>query len=51
MIIVSEASAINAVAWSPDSNYIASGGDGRRVRVWDPTLRRSLNLYKGIMAL
>jgi WD40 repeat protein len=38
---------VNAVAWSPDSKYIASGGNDNLVQVWDTTSGTPLMVYKG----
>lgn len=35
---------IGVLAWSPDANYLAVGGDDRHVRIWD--LQTSRKIYK-----
>ncbi|HCI80922.1 MAG TPA: hypothetical protein DHW02_14665, partial [Ktedonobacter sp.] len=39
--------AIHCVAWSPDGQYIASAGDGRKVYVWDAAKGETTAIYRG----
>jgi serine/threonine protein kinase/Tol biopolymer transport system component len=41
------ASAIQAVAWSPDGRYIASGGSPNTVCVWDASTNDTVTVYQG----
>jgi WD40 repeat protein len=36
-----------ALAWSPDSKLIASGGDDNTVRIWDAMTGHTYMAYKG----
>ena len=38
---------VNAVAWSPDGRYIASGANDTTVQVWNPTNGGSIFDYRG----
>src|SRR5229473_2502629 len=41
------ASAIQAVAWSPDGRYIALGNSDRTIQVWDTATKRKLFTHSG----
>ena len=38
---------INALAWSPTSRYLASGGDDMQVHVWDTQTAQTIFIYRG----
>ncbi len=39
--------AVLALSWSPDSRFIASGGDDKTVQVWDVVDGRRICTYDG----
>ena len=41
---------VNAVAWSPNGIYLASGGDDRMVHVWDIRTNKLIGTYKNHLA-
>jgi len=38
---------VKALAWSPDGNYIASGGDDKTIQVWEAATARHVATYSG----
>jgi WD40 repeat protein len=39
--------AVKTLAWSPDGQHIASGGDDALLRIWQPSTGRDVFTYAG----